>query len=71
MTVAAPGDEPHTAVVPGKTFQRASKAPSEVLMSSTEQTPARNSGHCRTIVTKIAGPMLRATRQPIRPCART
>jgi hypothetical protein len=45
--VAAPGEEPHTAVVPGNTFHRASKAPRDVLMTNTEQTPARNSGHCR------------------------
>src|ERR1700719_3057752 len=45
ITVAAPGVEPHTAVDPGNTFQRASNAPCDVLMTNTEQTPARNSGH--------------------------
>jgi hypothetical protein len=49
MTVAAPGDDPHTAVVPGNTFQRASNAPKTLPAKMTDAMQARNAGHCTNI----------------------
>ena len=71
MAVAAPGEEPQTAVVPGSTFQRESTKPRAAAKKMTAPIKPRNIGHFRTIVITMSGVMLRATRQPTNPCATT
>jgi hypothetical protein len=67
--MAAPGDAPQIAVVPGRTFQRANTQPSKLLAAITDTIPARNSGQSRRISVMIESGMLRAMRQPTTPCA--
>ena len=69
MAEAAPGDEPHTAAVPGSTRQRVSSQPSVLLAAITAMTTATNSGQSRNIAPMIDGGMLRAIMQPITACA--
>ena len=45
MAVAAPGDEPQTAVVPGRILQRLISQPSKLDAASVASTTTRNSGH--------------------------
>lgn len=45
MAVAAPGDEPQTAVVPGKMRQRLISQPSRLEAETVATTAPRNSGH--------------------------
>ena len=67
--MAAPGDEPQTAVVPGSTRQRVSTQPSVLLAAITATTTVTNSGQSRRISPTIEGGMLRAIMQPITACA--
>ena len=69
MTVAAPGEEPQTAVVPGSTLKRARSKPSVVAKTMTMPMQVMNIGHWRSISIRMSGLMLRATRQPTTPCA--
>ena len=71
MAVAAPGEEPQTAVVPGNTLKRARTKPRAAAKNMTAPIKVRNIGHFRTIVVRMSGVMLRATRQPTKPCAMT
>src|SRR5277367_2548684 len=71
IAVAAPGDEPQTAVVPGSTFQRARAKPRPDARNMTAPIKVRNIGHFCKIVSKMSGVMLRATRQPTKPWATT
>jgi hypothetical protein len=71
MTVAAPGEEPQTAVVPGSTLKRARRKPSVVAKTMTMPMQVMNIGHWRSISIRMSGLMLRATRQPTTPCAMT
>src|SRR3984957_8975100 len=70
MAVAAPGEEPQIAVVPGSTFQRARSMPSPAANAITVPIPIRKIGHCASIVAGDAAPMALAMSQPIPPCAR-
>ena len=70
MAVAAPGEEPQIAVVPGSAFQRARRTPSTAAIAITAPIPIRKIGHCLSIVAIEAAPMALAMRQPITPCAR-
>src|SRR5271154_4184975 len=71
IAVAAPGDEPQIAVVPGSTFHRASAKPRPVEKNMTAPIKVRNIGHFWKIVSRMLGVMLRATRQPTKPWATT
>ena len=71
IAVAAPGEVPQTAVVPGSTLRRVSAKPRPDAKNMTAPIKVRNIGHLWKIVTKMSGVMLRATRQPTKPWATT
>ena len=69
IAVAAPGDEPQTAVVAGSTCQRVSSHPSAPLAAITAMTTVTKIGQPRAISPTIVGGMLRAIMQPMIACA--
>jgi hypothetical protein len=69
MAVAAPGEEPQTAVVPGSTRQRLIIQPSALLAAITVNTTPRNSGHWFRKAPTISDEIARAIRQPTIACA--
>ena len=68
MAVAAPGEVPQIAVVPGSTRKYASTAPRMLLTTITETTAARNSGQSCNSVPTMAGVMVAAIMQPTTAC---
>ena len=69
IAVAAPGDEPQTAVLPGSTCQRVSRYPSAPLAAITAMTTVTKIGQTRAISPTIVGGMPRAIMQPMIACA--
>ncbi len=69
MTVAAPGEAPQTAVVPGSTSRRASTQPSAVLTPTTSTTTTANSSQSFCNSPRIEAGRPRAIRQPTTACA--
>ncbi len=67
IAVAAPGADPHTAVVPGKTSSRASTPPSATLNTITATMQDTKTGQSRPISAKISGVIPRAIKQPATP----
>ena len=53
IAVAAPGDEPQIAVVPGKTRERVSSQPSSEAAAIVDRTPIRKIGHSAAISAQI------------------
>src|SRR5215212_10712115 len=70
MAVAAPGADPQTAVVPGRTRQRVRNPPRVAAAATTEATPSRKIGQLRPISAKMESGALRAITQPNIPCAK-
>ena len=62
---AAPGEEPHTAVVPGSTDQRLIAQPRTPLAAITASTTARNSGQSLRNIRTMSCVITPAIRQPI------
>ena len=69
MTEAPPGAVPHTAVVPGSTFNRASVQPRAVLVATMAITTLRNSGQSSRNLSTMSPVSARATRHPTMVCA--
>lgn len=58
MVEAAPAEEPHMAVVPGRICIRVMTQPQNVLMAMTERTISRNSGQReRKVLTRLGETM--------------
>ena len=69
ITVAAPGNVPQAAVVPGSTRKRVSSQPIVAAAKSTAAIATRNSGQRRANSVKSAGVNVRAIIAPISACA--
>ena len=67
--MAAPGEEPQTAVVPGSTRQRLMSHPSTLEAKTVAATTPRKSGHSARNTGKMPGEIDAAIRQPTMDCA--
>ena len=65
MPVAAPGEHPQAAVVPGRSWVRAIIQPAKVLAATVVSTTSTIAAQSSAMVRRMEGSRARATRQPM------